>query len=69
MATAPEEADEDEGPTVRFGVRLSVQTMDYLKAIKKKGVYGKTATAVVRSFIDAGVREAIDKKYIQVTDD
>ncbi len=69
MATAPEEADEDEGPTVRFGVRLSVQTMDYLKAIKKKGVYGKTTTAVVRSFIDAGVREAIDKKYIQVTGD
>jgi len=56
--------DEDEGPTKRFELRLSVQTIDYLKEIKRTGYYGHTMTAVVRTFINAGIRETVDKGYI-----
>jgi hypothetical protein len=50
-------------------LRLSVQQLNYLKSIKKTGTYGRTVATVVRTFIDAGVREAIDRKYITITDD
>jgi hypothetical protein len=67
MADEEVVTDEDEGPTKRFELRLSVQTLDYLKEIKKRGFYGRTVSAVVRTFIDAGVREAVDRKYISAT--
>lgn len=64
-----DEEDEDSGPSARYELRLSLQTLEYLKAIKKTGTYGRTVSTVVRSFIDAGVREAIDRKYISLTKD
>lgn len=59
--------EEDEGPTQKFDLRLSPQTLAYLREIKKCSVYGRTVTAVIRTFIDAGIREAVDKKYIVPT--
>jgi hypothetical protein len=61
--------DDDGGPLSRYELRLSVQQLNYLKAIKKTGTYGRTVATVVRTFIDTGIREAIDRKYIDITDD
>ena len=69
MSEAEPEEEDEGSPLSRYELRLSVQTMDYLKAIKKTGTYGRTVATVVRTFIDAGVREALDKKYIPLTND
>ena len=70
MYVSDDESDEESGgPTRRYEVRLSIQTLNYLNSIKKTGTYGRTVSSVVRTFIDAGVREAIDRRYIQITDD
>ena len=58
--------EDDEGPTQKFDLRLAPQTLRYLREIKRRNVYGRTVTAVIRTFIDTGIREAIDKKYIVV---
>jgi hypothetical protein len=69
LAGSTEDEEDDGGPLARYELRLSVQQLNYLKSIKKTGTYGRTVATVVRTFIDAGVREAIDRKYITITDD
>ncbi len=66
---ADDEEDEKGSHQAPYSLRLSVQQLDYVKSIKKTGTYGRTVATVVRTFIDAGVREAIDRNYIVVTDD
>jgi hypothetical protein len=50
----------------RIDLTVSVQTYRYLTALKKRGTHGGTVAKVARSQIEGGIREAIDKRYIQL---
>lgn len=49
----------------RRNVTFSPPTIAYLKDIVKTGTHGSDVTAVIRSLVEQGVREAIDKKLIR----
>lgn len=50
----------------RKNVTFSEATLRYLDDIVKTGTHGPDATAVIRSLVEQGVRDAIDKKLIRV---
>lgn len=50
----------------RKHVTFSTATIDYIKDIVKTGTHGSDVTAVIRSLVEQGVRDAIDKKLIRV---
>ncbi len=52
----------------RFQAMLSVRTMNYLKALAKKGTHGSSVPAVGRALIESGVRQAIIDKFIAAED-
>jgi hypothetical protein len=54
--------------TERFQTMLSSRTMNYLKALAKKGTHGSSVPAVGRSLIELGVRQAIVEKFIAAED-
>jgi hypothetical protein len=60
--------DEDDGPGIRFQTTLSVEMTNWLKAVAKTRVYGRTVPAVGRSFIETGVRKAIVDGFITKED-
>jgi hypothetical protein len=60
--------------TARFQTTLSRRTIDYLRALAKKGTHGSSIPGVGRSLIEIGIREAIKDGLIvaeegQVSDD
>ena len=59
---------EDDGFTERLDFKISIETKRYLLAIKKRKMHGNTTTAVVRRFIDDGIRLAIKDGFIAITD-
>jgi hypothetical protein len=50
----------------RKHVTFATATIDYVKDIVKTGTHGSDVTAVIRSLVEQGVRDAIDKKLIRV---
>jgi hypothetical protein len=65
-------ATEDEiGPpgTKRIPCTLSLATVRYLEALSKKGTHGKGVSKVLTALIEQGVRDAIDRHYIQLIEE
>jgi hypothetical protein len=63
-------ADDDKPiPTKRRACTLAVLTIGRLERLKRKGTHGTTIAGVMTTFIEAGVREALDKGYIRFEDD
>ena len=54
--------------TERLDFKISVETKNYLAAIKRGKTHGNTSTAIVRRFIDEGIQRAIEKSYISLKD-
>lgn len=54
--------------TERFQTMLSSRTVNYLKALAKKGTHGSSVPAVGRSLIELGVRQAIVENFIAAED-
>ena len=52
----------------RLDFKVSVETKNYLTAIKRRKTHGNTNTAIVRRFIDEGIQRAIEKGYINLKD-
>ena len=52
--------------TERKNVTLASATIAYLKDLAKTGTHGSDVPAVIRSLVEQGVRDAIDKKLIRV---
>jgi hypothetical protein len=50
----------------RKNVTFSEATLRYLDDIAKTGTHGADATAVIRSLVEQGIRDSIDKKLIRV---
>jgi hypothetical protein len=50
----------------RKNVTFSKATLRYLDDIVETGTHGPDPTAVIRSLVEQGVRDAIDKKLIRV---
>jgi hypothetical protein len=57
---------EGKAATERKNVTLAVATIAYLKDLAKTGTHGADVPAVIRSLVEQGVRDAIDKKLIHV---
>jgi hypothetical protein len=55
-------------PTERFQTMLSVRTVVYMRALAKKGTHGSGLSAVGRSLIEQGIRQAIIDKFIGAED-
>lgn len=60
--------DEDDEFTQRLDFKVSVETKNYLAALKRRKTHGNTNTAIVRRFIDEGIQRAIEKGYINLED-
>lgn len=45
-------------------LRLSPVTKAYIKELARIGIYGKGESGVMRSFIEAGIRRALENKVI-----
>ena len=60
--------DEDNDFTQRLDFKVSVETKNYLAALKRRKTHGNTNTAIVRRFIDEGIQRAIEKSYISLKD-
>lgn len=60
--------DEDDDFTQRLDFKVSVETKNYLTALKRTKTHGNTHTAIVRRFIDEGIQRAIEKGYISLKD-
>lgn len=56
--------DVSNGSKVVVKQHLTQQEAQMIEAVRKTGLYGSTAHGVIRSFMLAGVREAIDSDYI-----
>jgi hypothetical protein len=61
--------DEDEELSQRLDFKIAAQTYRYLLALKRRRTHGNTVTAIVRRFIDEGIQDAIDRKYIALQSD
>ncbi|HEV7659935.1 MAG TPA: hypothetical protein VGO55_08830 [Allosphingosinicella sp.] len=51
--------------TVRKNVTLSAATIRYLEELAAKGTHGSDVVAVIRTMVEAGVREAIREGFIK----
>ena len=61
--------DEEEGlPTERRYCTLASVTIRRLKVLAKRGTHGPSVPKIMTAFIEQGVREAIEKKYLKVED-
>jgi hypothetical protein len=56
-------------PTKRRACTLAVLTLGRLERLKRRGTHGTTIAGVMTTFIEAGVRDAIEKGYIRLEDD
>ncbi len=52
----------------RKHVTFSTATIRYIEDLVKTGTHGSDVTAVIRSLVEQGVRDAIDKQLIRVRD-
>jgi hypothetical protein len=59
---------EKEPPGIRFQTTLSVEMTNWLKALARARVYGRTEPAVGRALIEAGIRQAIKDGFITKED-
>jgi len=63
-------ADDDKPiATKRRACTLAVLTIGRLDRLKRRGTHGTTIAGVMTTFIEAGVRDAIEKGYIRLEDD
>jgi hypothetical protein len=65
-------ADESDGKapeTTKKSCTLSVLTLRRLERLARRATHGPTASAVMTYFIEAGVRDAIERGYIRLEDD
>ncbi|MGH7048468.1 MAG: hypothetical protein ACREE2_18990 [Stellaceae bacterium] len=64
-------ADEsdDKAETVKKSCTLAVLTLRRLERLARRATHGPTAAAVMTNFIEAGIRDAIEKGYIRLEDD
>jgi hypothetical protein len=70
MLRAMSDPEEDKPiPTKRRTCTLTLRTIRRLDRLKRHGTHGPTIAAVMTAFIEAGVREAIDRGYIRIEDD
>jgi hypothetical protein len=64
-----DESDEKGAETVRKACTISALTLRRLERLAKRATHGTTAAAVMTNFIEAGVRDAIERGYIRLEDD
>lgn len=50
----------------RKHVTFSTATICYIEDLVKTGTHGSDVTAVIRSLVEQGIRDAIDKQLIRV---
>lgn len=62
-------ADEKPIATIRKPCTLTVLTFRRLERLKRIGSHGASVPAIMTNFIEAGVRDAIEKGYIRLEDD
>jgi hypothetical protein len=63
-----DESDE-KAETTKKSCTLSVLTLRRLERLARRATHGPTASAVMTHFIEAGVRDAIERGYIRLEDD
>jgi hypothetical protein len=63
-----DESDE-KAETTKRSCTLAVATIRRLERLARRATHGSTASAIMTNFIEAGVREAIEKGYIRIEDD
>lgn len=63
------EETEDEGRTDRRTCTLAVVTTRRLEKLARRGTHGTSVPKVMAHFIETGIREAIEKRYIELGDD
>jgi hypothetical protein len=56
-------------PTVRRSCTLAAVSLRRLKRLKVRGSHGTSVAAIMTTFIEAGLREANEKRYIRFEDD
>ena len=54
------------GVSERLQISLSAESHEYLERLAKKGTHGTKKTDVARTLIEAGIRDAIEKRYINM---
>jgi hypothetical protein len=55
-------------PTARKTITFSVATLRYLEALARKGTHGSDVASVARALVEQGVRDAIEKGYLDRPD-
>jgi hypothetical protein len=63
------EADDEKPDTVKKSCTIARLTLRRLQRLAKRHTHGTTPSAVMVTFIEAGMREAIEKGYIRAEDD
>ena len=63
------DGDDEKGETLKKSVTIAVLTLRRLGRLARLQTHGATPAAVMTNFIEAGVREAIEKGYIRLEDD
>ncbi len=53
-------------PTSRQWVTLTDQTLEYLEKLAKLGTHGASVPDVAKTLIEAGLRDAIEKKFLKI---
>lgn len=68
----PAMADESEDKgveTIRKTCTLAVASVRRLERLAKRATHGPNAAAIMANFIEAGLRDAIERGYIKLEDD
>jgi hypothetical protein len=53
-------------PAERLQITISAETLEYLKVLAGKGTHGGTYTAVARTLIEQGIRQAVREGFIKL---
>jgi hypothetical protein len=63
------ETDDEKPDTIKKSCTIARLTLKRLQRLAKRHTHGTTPSAVMVTFIEAGMREAIEKGYIRTEDD
>ena len=60
---------EEKAETLKKSCTLAALTLRRLERLARRATHGATASAIMANFIEAGIRESIEKGYIRMEDD
>lgn len=63
------EGDDEKGETLKKSVTIAALTLKRLERLARRQTHGATPATVMTNFIEAGVRDAIERGYIKLEDD